>query len=95
MGLFQFNLFLVDRAIKRSNCFHSSGVKNPCHVSSNPYMIGFGIIQILFSQIPDFHKTWWLSIVAAIMSFAYSTIGLALGIAKVAGYIPTLFFCFV
>jgi len=52
-------------------------------------MIGFGIIQIVFSQIPDFHKTWWLSIVAAIMSFAYSIIGLALGIAKVAGYITT------
>ena len=53
-------------------------------------MISFGIIQIIFSQIPDFHKMWWLSIVAAIMSFIYSTIGLALGIAKVAGYIPTL-----
>ncbi|XP_027367797.1 amino acid permease 3-like [Abrus precatorius] len=71
-------------AIKRSNCFHSSGGKNPCHVPSNPYIISFGIIQILFSQIPDFHKTWWLSILAAIMSFTYSIIGLALGIAKVA-----------
>lgn len=71
-------------AVKRSNCFHSSDGKNPCHMSSNPYMISFGIIQIVFSQIPDFHKMWWLSIVAAIMSFAYSTIGLALGIAKVA-----------
>jgi len=53
-------------------------------------MIGFGIIQIVFSQIPDFHKTWWLSIVAAVMSFAYSIIGLSLGIAKVAGYITTI-----
>lgn len=71
-------------AIKRSSCIQSSEGKNPCHISSNPYMIGFGAIQILFSQIPDFHNMWWLSIVAAVMSFAYSLIGLALGIAKIA-----------
>ncbi|KAJ1391506.1 Amino acid transporter, transmembrane domain [Sesbania bispinosa] len=70
-------------AIKRSGCFHSSGGKDPCHISSNPYMISFGVIQIFFSQIPDFDKTWWLSIVAAVMSFTYSIIGLALGIAKI------------
>ncbi|KAJ6991666.1 amino acid permease 4 isoform X2 [Populus alba x Populus x berolinensis] len=29
-------------AIKRSNCFHQSGGQNPCHLSSNPYMIMFG-----------------------------------------------------
>lgn len=48
-------------------------------------MIAFGVIQILFSQIPDFDQLWWLSIVAAVMSFTYSTIGLGLGIAKVVG----------
>ena len=48
-------------------------------------MIAFGIVQIVFSQIPDFDQLWWLSIVAAVMSFTYSTIGLALGIARVAG----------
>ncbi|XP_057550324.1 amino acid permease 3-like [Amaranthus tricolor] len=71
-------------AVKRSNCFHKSGGKNPCHMSSNPYMIGFGIAEILFSQIPDFDQIWWLSIVAAVMSFTYSSIGLALGIVQVA-----------
>ncbi|KHG27248.1 Amino acid permease 3 -like protein [Gossypium arboreum] len=71
-------------AIKRSNCFHASRGKNPCHMNSNPYMIGFGIAEIIFSQIPDFDQLWWLSIVAAVMSFTYSTIGLGLGIAKVA-----------
>ncbi|KAF6137620.1 hypothetical protein GIB67_036203 [Kingdonia uniflora] len=71
-------------AIKRSNCFHESGGKNKCHVSNNPYMIMFGVCEILFSQIPDFDQIWWLSIVAAIMSFTYSSIGLGLGIAKVA-----------
>ncbi|KAL7101937.1 hypothetical protein ACP275_08G087500 [Erythranthe tilingii] len=71
-------------AIKRSNCFHESDGKNPCHMSSNPYMIAFGVTQILFSQIPDFDQIWWLSIVAAIMSFTYSSIGLGLGIIQVA-----------
>ncbi|XP_050363494.1 amino acid permease 3-like [Argentina anserina] len=71
-------------AIKRSNCFHKTGGKDPCLVNSNPYMIAFGIAEIIFSQIPDFDQLWWLSIVAAVMSFTYSTIGLGLGIAKVA-----------
>ncbi|KAG2663342.1 hypothetical protein I3760_16G024200 [Carya illinoinensis] len=71
-------------AIKRSNCFHSSQGKNPCQINSNPYMIAFGVLEIVFSQIPDFDQLWWLSIAAAVMSFTYSTIGLGLGIAKVA-----------
>ncbi|KAK7316929.1 hypothetical protein RJT34_00751 [Clitoria ternatea] len=71
-------------AIKRLDCLHTLGENASCQSSSNPYMITFGIIQIIFSQIPDFHKIWWLSILAAIMSFTYSLIGLALGIAKVA-----------
>lgn len=54
-------------------------------MSSNGYMIAFGITEIIFSQIPDFDQVWWLSIVAAIMSFTYSTVGLSLGIAQVAG----------
>uniref|UniRef100_A0A2N9ED13 Amino acid transporter transmembrane domain-containing protein n=1 Tax=Fagus sylvatica TaxID=28930 RepID=A0A2N9ED13_FAGSY len=73
-------------AIKRSNCFHESGGENPCHMSSTPYMIMFGITEILLSQIPDFDQIWWLSIVAAVMSFTYSSIGLALGIAQVAAF---------
>ncbi|KAK7318414.1 hypothetical protein RJT34_03114 [Clitoria ternatea] len=71
-------------AIKRSNCFHESGGKNPCHMSSNKYTLIFGATEILLSQIPDFDQIWWLSTVAAIMSFTYSIIGLALGISKVA-----------
>ncbi|KAK1276391.1 Amino acid permease 3 [Acorus gramineus] len=69
-------------AIKRSNCFHASGGKDPCHMSSNPYMIIFGVSEIIFSQIPDFDQIWWLSILAAVMSFTYSSIGLALGITQ-------------
>ncbi|KAI9201556.1 hypothetical protein LWI28_025281 [Acer negundo] len=71
-------------AIERSNCFHSKGDASPCRVNSNPYMIAFGVLEIIFSQIPDFDQLWWLSIVAAVMSFTYSTVGLGLGVAKVA-----------
>ncbi|XP_042434557.1 amino acid permease 3-like [Zingiber officinale] len=70
-------------AIRRSNCFHEKGHKNPCHASSTPYMIIFGVVEIFMSQIPDFDQIWWLSIVAAVMSFTYSSTGLGLGIAQV------------
>jgi len=48
-------------------------------------MISFGIVQLVLSQIPNFGELWWLSYVAAGMSFIYSTIGLGLGIGKIAG----------
>lgn len=70
-------------AIHRSNCFHNKGHDSPCKFSSTPYMIIFGVAQIFLSQIPDFDQIWWLSIVAAVMSFTYSTIGLGLGIVQV------------
>lgn len=59
------------------------GDNDPCHVNGNPYMIAFGVVQIIFSQIPDFDQLWWLSVLAAVMSFGYSTIGLGLGISRV------------
>ncbi|KAA0064209.1 amino acid permease 3-like [Cucumis melo var. makuwa] len=39
--------------------------------------------EIIFSQIKDFDQLWWLSIVASVMSFTYSTIGLGLGVAQI------------
>ncbi|CAD6226944.1 unnamed protein product [Miscanthus lutarioriparius] len=72
-------------AIKRSNCFHSKGHGADCEASNTTNMIIFAGIQILLSQLPNFHKLWWLSIVAAVMSLAYSSIGLGLSIAKIAG----------
>jgi hypothetical protein len=47
-------------------------------------MISFGIVQLVLSQIPNFGELWWLSYIAAGMSFIYSTIGLGLGIGKIA-----------
>ncbi|XP_071703512.1 amino acid permease 3-like [Rutidosis leptorrhynchoides] len=70
-------------AVKKSSCFHEKGHDNPCGVSGTPYMMMFGVLEILFSQIPDFDQISWLSMVAAVMSFTYSSIGLGLGISKV------------
>lgn len=71
------------RAIGKSNCYHREGHSARCHYGSSFYMLLFGIIQIVMSQIPDIHNMEWLSVVAAIMSFSYSSIGLGLGFAKV------------
>ncbi|XP_058115377.1 amino acid permease 6-like [Magnolia sinica] len=70
-------------AIQKSNCFHRRGHVASCKTSNNPFMIGFGIIEVFLSQIPNFHKLWWLSIVAAFMSFSYSLIGVGLALARV------------
>ncbi|KAG8493613.1 hypothetical protein CXB51_011023 [Gossypium anomalum] len=72
-------------AVKRSNCFHKRGHHAKCETSNYPFMVIFGCIQIVLSQIPNFAKLSWLSIIASVMSFAYSFIGLGLSIAKVAG----------
>ncbi|KAD1287137.1 hypothetical protein E3N88_43055 [Mikania micrantha] len=72
-------------AIKRSNCFHQNGHKAGCHVKNNMFMVIFAIIQIVLSQVPNFHKLSPISVVAAIMSFSYSLIGIGLSIAKISG----------
>ncbi|KAJ9545323.1 hypothetical protein OSB04_025030 [Centaurea solstitialis] len=71
-------------AVKKSNCYHTHGHEADCKQSDYPYMILFAVIQIVLSQIPNFHNLSWLSILAAVMSFSYSLIGLGLSIAKVA-----------
>ncbi|XP_042456929.1 amino acid permease 6-like [Zingiber officinale] len=71
-------------AIKKSNCFHKNGQDATCEVSTTLNMVIFAVIQILLSQLPNFHKISWLSIVAAIMSVAYSSIGLGLSVSKIA-----------
>lgn len=71
------------RAILKSNCYHEEGHDANCKYPDSIYMLAFGLVQIVMSQIPNFHDMAWLSVVAAIMSFAYSTIGLGLGLTKV------------
>jgi len=46
-------------------------------------MIALGTVQIVLSQIPNFHNLSWLSIIAAIMSFGYALIGAGLSLATV------------
>ena len=46
-------------------------------------MVIYGIIQIVLSQIPNFHNLTSLSLIAAAMSFAYSFIGIALSLTKI------------
>ncbi|KAG8082488.1 hypothetical protein GUJ93_ZPchr0014g46934 [Zizania palustris] len=72
-------------AIKRAGCFHERGreQREACGGSSRPYMLIYGALQIVFSQIPDMDKIGWLSIVASVMSFSYSAIGISLGVAQV------------
>ncbi|KAK7320810.1 hypothetical protein VNO77_30636 [Canavalia gladiata] len=70
-------------SIRKINCFHKKGIDGPCHFSNNPYMIGLGIVEIFLSQIPNFHKLSWLSILAAIMSFGYALIGFGLSITTI------------
>lgn len=84
------------RAILKSNCYHDQGHKATCHYKTTNYMLLFGAVQILVSQIPEFRNTEWLSAIAAIMSFTYSLIGSGLGLAKVIGKSSTLysFHCF-
>ncbi|KAA8523505.1 hypothetical protein F0562_009928 [Nyssa sinensis] len=71
------------KAIQQANCYHREGHEAPCEYGDTIYMLLFGVIQIVVSQIPDFHNMAWLSTVAAIMSFSYAFIGTALGFAKV------------
>ncbi|KAI8009581.1 putative amino acid permease 7 [Camellia lanceoleosa] len=73
------------RAIQKSNCYHKYGHKANCEYGDTYYMLIFGLVQIVISQIPNFHNMEWLSVVAATMSFIYSFIALALGLAKVIG----------
>ncbi|KAK8455618.1 hypothetical protein SEVIR_4G150601v4 [Setaria viridis] len=68
-------------AILKSNCFHWHGHDADCTQNTSAYIVTFGVVQVIFSQLPNFHELWWLSVIAAVMSFSYATIavGLALG----------------
>ncbi|XP_020587748.1 amino acid permease 8-like [Phalaenopsis equestris] len=70
-------------AITKSHCFHEKGHEADCGVSYTIYMMAFGAIQILFSQFPDLQNIWWLSVLAAIMSFSYSIIGIILALVQI------------
>ncbi|KAG7653734.1 Amino acid transporter transmembrane domain [Arabidopsis suecica] len=70
-------------AIGKANCFHDKGHDAKCSLSNYPSMAAFGIVQIMLSQIPNFHKLSFLSIIATVMSFCYASIGIGLSVATV------------
>ncbi|KAL3532928.1 hypothetical protein ACH5RR_006449 [Cinchona calisaya] len=71
-------------AIKRSNCFHKYGHSAGCHTKNNPFIITFGIIQIVLSQVRDIHQLSFLSVVTTTMCFCHASIAIGLSIAQVA-----------
>ncbi|RYR21506.1 hypothetical protein Ahy_B03g066815 [Arachis hypogaea] len=73
------------RTILVSIYYHTNEEEVACEFVDAYYMLIFGAIQVVLSQIPNFHNIEWLSVVAAIMSFAYSFIGMALSILQIKG----------
>ncbi|KAK9095884.1 hypothetical protein Sjap_021381 [Stephania japonica] len=72
-------------SIQRTNCFHEKGNDPRCgELSGNKFLLIFGVIEVLLSQLPNLEKVTMLSVMAAIMSFAYSLIALFLSIVKFA-----------
>ncbi|KAF7018537.1 hypothetical protein CFC21_031818 [Triticum aestivum] len=65
-----------------ANCFHNSGHSVDCGVYTTMYMVLFAISKVVFSQLPNLHEMAWLSILAAVMSISYSTIGVGLSLAQ-------------
>ncbi|OIW03039.1 hypothetical protein TanjilG_20967 [Lupinus angustifolius] len=71
-------------AIEKAFCFHKRGHgESYCEFSYNPFMIGFGILQVFLSQIPNFHELTWLSTIAAITSFGYAFIASGLSLSAI------------
>ncbi|XP_051217963.1 amino acid permease 3 [Lolium perenne] len=71
------------RAIKRAGCFHEEGHQSECRSPIAPYIAIYGIMEIAFSQIPGLDSMSWLSTLATVMSFTYSSIGIGLGVAQI------------
>uniref|UniRef100_A0A0E0JRS0 Amino acid transporter transmembrane domain-containing protein n=1 Tax=Oryza punctata TaxID=4537 RepID=A0A0E0JRS0_ORYPU len=72
-------------AIRRSDCIHRNGAGAGVrcdNTSATVLMLAFSIVQVVLSQFPGLEHITWLSVVAAVMSFAYSFIGLGLSVAE-------------
>ena len=88
------SIAVAGSAIKKANCYHDHG-RGASRCTSDEreqhlFMLLFGVAQLVLSFIPNFHSMAWLSVVAAVMSFTYSTIGLGLGLSKTIGIYSTL-----
>ncbi|KAJ0969414.1 hypothetical protein J5N97_022291 [Dioscorea zingiberensis] len=67
-------------AVKRS--VHRNGAGEQCRSQGiSEMMVVVGLVEVVLSQLPNMEKITWVSVTAAVMSFAYSFIALALCIA--------------
>ncbi|CDJ26456.1 hypothetical protein CFC21_043132 [Triticum aestivum] len=73
-------------AIRRSDCVHENGQGARCDAPGTVLMLAFTVVQVVLSQFPGLEHITWLSVVAAVMSFAYSFIGLALSVTEWASH---------
>ena len=72
------------RAVVRTDCHHYRGRDAACVSSGAMYMVLFGLVEVVLSQLPSLEKLTLISVVAAVMSFTYSFVGLFLSAAKLA-----------
>ncbi|VAH82509.1 amino acid permease 1-like [Triticum dicoccoides] len=71
-------------SVVRSNCRHYKGHGADCSQEGTMYLVMFGVIEVVLSQLPSLEKVTFVSIVAAVMSFTYSFVALFLSAAKFA-----------
>ncbi|KAI4987651.1 hypothetical protein ZWY2020_028365 [Hordeum vulgare] len=72
------------RSVVRSNCRHYKGHGADCSQEGTMYLVMFGAVEVVLSQLPSLEKVTFVSIVAAVMSFTYSFVALFLSAAKFA-----------
>ncbi|KAL8485566.1 hypothetical protein ACS0TY_027745 [Phlomoides rotata] len=86
-GAYQFlNLYegIIGYTIYSSRSMNSIFHSREFHHPSKIYMVAFGAVEIILSQIPNFDQIWWLSILSAIMSLIFSTAWFGLAVVKIA-----------
>ena len=55
-----------------------------CARGIGPWILGFGAVELLASQLPDIHAIWWISLIGAAMSLTYTTIASAVSFRQLA-----------
>ncbi|KAL6771725.1 hypothetical protein ACKKBG_A27570 [Auxenochlorella protothecoides x Auxenochlorella symbiontica] len=45
-----------------------------CAAGITPWILGFAALELAASQLPDIHAIWWVSLIGAAMSLAYTAI---------------------
>ncbi|RWR90352.1 amino acid permease 8-like protein [Cinnamomum micranthum f. kanehirae] len=70
--------------VEVTDCYHLKGHNAGCRATGTSYLIIFGAMEVILSQFPNLEEIAFLSVLAAVMSFAYSFIGLYLSTVKFA-----------